>query len=85
MLLWLEEYIVQVARFDPSKGIQDVLISYGAFHRLLVDSRPDLRPPKLLICAHGSVDDPDGSLVWDNTLDFIEQHSVTHLCHANWP
>ncbi|KAK6811657.1 hypothetical protein RU639_012638 [Aspergillus parasiticus] len=73
-----EEYIVQVARFDPSKGIQDVLISYGAFHRLLVDSRPDLRPPKLLICGHGSVDDPDGSLVWDNTLDFIEQH-VKHL------
>ncbi|KAB8207658.1 UDP-Glycosyltransferase/glycogen phosphorylase [Aspergillus parasiticus] len=73
-----EEYIVQVARFDPSKGIQDVLVSYGAFHRLLVDSRPDLRPPKLLICGHGSVDDPDGSLVWDNTLDFIEQH-VKHL------
>ncbi|KAE8307234.1 UDP-Glycosyltransferase/glycogen phosphorylase [Aspergillus transmontanensis] len=73
-----EEYIVQVARFDPSKGIQDVLISYGAFHRLLADSRPDLRPPKLLICGHGSVDDPDGSLVWDNTLDFIEQH-VKHL------
>ncbi|QRD92170.1 hypothetical protein F9C07_2224030 [Aspergillus flavus] len=78
MLLWLEEYIVQVARFDPSKGIQDVLISYGAFHRLLVDSRPDLRPPKLFICGHGSVDDPDGSLVWDNTLDFIEQHSMLH-------
>ncbi|KAE8366441.1 UDP-Glycosyltransferase/glycogen phosphorylase [Aspergillus caelatus] len=73
-----EEYIVQVARFDPSKGIQDVLISYEAFHRRLVDSRPDLRPPKLLICGHGSVDDPDGSLVWDNTLDFIEQH-LKHL------
>ncbi|KAF7125712.1 hypothetical protein CNMCM5793_002005 [Aspergillus hiratsukae] len=73
-----EEYIVQVARFDPSKGIQDVLISYGAFHARLIESRPDLPPPKLLICGHGSVDDPDGSLVWDKTLDFIEQH-LKHL------
>jgi glycosyltransferase involved in cell wall biosynthesis len=78
MLLYLEEYIVQVARFDPSKGIQDVLTSYGAFHQRLMESCPDLRPPKLLICGHGSVDDPDGSLVWDNTLDFIEHH-LKHL------
>ncbi|KAJ5666494.1 uncharacterized protein N7477_008942 [Penicillium maclennaniae] len=33
-----EDYIVQVARFDPSKGIQDVLTSYEAFHRRLVGS-----------------------------------------------
>jgi glycosyltransferase involved in cell wall biosynthesis len=73
-----ETYIVQVARFDPSKGIRDVLRSYELFHRRLVESCPGLRPPKLLICGHGSVDDPDGSLVWDDTLDFIEQH-LKHL------
>ncbi|PWY75899.1 UDP-Glycosyltransferase/glycogen phosphorylase [Aspergillus eucalypticola CBS 122712] len=69
-----EDYIVQIARFDPSKGIQDVLISYEKFHKQLARSRPDLNPPKLLICGHGSVDDPDGSIVYDAALEFIEQH-----------
>ncbi|OJZ85534.1 glycosyltransferase family 4 protein [Aspergillus luchuensis CBS 106.47] len=70
----LEDYIVQVARFDPSKGIPDVLISYEKFHKHLSKRRPDLKPPKLLICGHGSVDDPDGAIVYDAALEYIEQH-----------
>ncbi|KAJ6080550.1 hypothetical protein N7467_010303 [Penicillium canescens] len=69
-----EDYIIQVARFDPSKGIQDVLISYEAFHRRLFGSFPDVNPPKLLICGHGSVDDPDGLVVYEEALEFVEQH-----------
>lgn len=69
-----EDYIIQVARFDPSKGIEDVLVSYEAFHRRLVGAHPDIKPPKLLICGHGSVDDPDGSIVYEAALAFVEHH-----------
>ncbi|KAJ5151361.1 uncharacterized protein N7482_010613 [Penicillium canariense] len=69
-----EDYIIQVARFDPSKGIEDVLASYKAFHRRLVEADPDIRPPKLIICGHGSVDDPDGSIVYEAALAFVERH-----------
>ncbi|KFY90166.1 hypothetical protein V500_05252, partial [Pseudogymnoascus sp. VKM F-4518 (FW-2643)] len=75
-----EEYITQIARFDPSKGICDVLSSYDKFHRLLSDARPDLHPPKLLICGHGSVDDPDGTIVYDTALGYVDLH-LKHLKH----
>ncbi|OBT54135.1 hypothetical protein VE04_06761 [Pseudogymnoascus sp. 24MN13] len=75
-----EEYITQIARFDPSKGICDVLSSYDKFHRLLSNDRPDLQPPKLLICGHGSVDDPDGTIVYDTALGYVDLH-LKHLKH----
>lgn len=68
----VDEYIVQIARFDPSKGIIDVVESYKKFHQRFTASLPDRKPPKLLICGHGSVDDPDGSLIYDSTLSHIE-------------
>lgn len=67
-----DQYIVQIARFDPSKGIFDVLESYAKFYHRLVTERPDTKPPKLLICGHGSVDDPDGSLIYDAVVSHIE-------------
>lgn len=75
-----EEYIAQIARFDPSKGICDVLASYDKFHRLLSHSVLDWQPPKLLICGHGSVDDPDGAIVYDTALGYVDQH-LKHLKH----
>ncbi|KAJ5589891.1 hypothetical protein N7450_003863 [Penicillium hetheringtonii] len=69
-----EDYIIQVARFDPSKGIEDVLASYGAFHKRLIRAHPSIKPPKLLICGHGSIDDPDGSIVYEAALEFVQQH-----------
>lgn len=57
-----------------------MLASYGKFHRLLSYARPDLQPPKLLICGHGSVDDPDGTIVYDTALEYIDQH-LKHLKH----
>lgn len=72
---YIDQYIVQVARFDPSKGIIDVLKSYKEFRRLLNQRSPNVRAPKLLICGHGSVDDPDGSLVYDDVLKWIRQNA----------
>ncbi|KAJ6004975.1 hypothetical protein N7540_012774 [Penicillium herquei] len=67
-----DKYMIQIARFDPSKGIFDVLRSYEKFYDRLVNARSDLAPPKLLICGHGSVDDPDGAMIYDEVLEHIE-------------
>ncbi|BCS22533.1 putative trehalose synthase (Ccg-9) [Aspergillus puulaauensis] len=67
-----DEYIVQIARFDPSKGIPDVVESYEKFFERMKKSAPDRVPPKLLICGHGSVDDPDGSIIYDSVVTHIE-------------
>ncbi|KAJ9234761.1 CAZyme family GT4 [Paecilomyces variotii] len=48
------------------------------FHKRLMDAVPAARPPKLLICGHGSVDDPDGSLIYDAVVEHIEK-KVPHL------
>lgn len=50
-----------------------MLDSYEKFYDRLVQHRPDLRPPKLLICGHGSVDDPDGAVIYDQVIDHIDR------------
>lgn len=75
---YVDQYIVQIARFDPSKGIFDVLDAYEKFHDKLTRERPDLTPPKLLIGGHGSVDDPDGAIIYDEVMYHIA-HGIPHL------
>ncbi|KAJ5239522.1 hypothetical protein N7468_004141 [Penicillium chermesinum] len=75
-----DEYIVQIARFDPSKGIFDVLDSYAKFHGKLTKACPDTAPPKLLICGHGSVDDPDGTVIYDEVIEYID-HKLGDIRH----
>lgn len=82
-----DEYIIQVARFDPSKGIFDVLDSYAKFHELLQDE-PNVALPKLLICGHGSVDDPDGALIYDTVMEYLnnELHYLkSNICVMHIP
>jgi hypothetical protein len=76
----LDQYTVQIARFDPSKGIFDVLDAYEKFHNRLACERPKLKNPKLLICGHGSVDDPDGAVIYDQVIDHIE-HRIPDIRH----
>ncbi|KAF9264756.1 trehalose synthase [Marasmius fiardii PR-910] len=64
------DYIVQVARFDPSKGIPNVVDSYAKLRKLLVNMDED-ETPQLLICGHGAVDDPDASIIYDQTMQLI--------------
>lgn len=73
-----DQYIVQIARFDPSKGTFDVMDAYEKFHHRLVCERPSMKPPKLLICGHGSVDDPDGAVIYDQAIDHIE-HEIPYI------
>lgn len=50
-------YVTQVARFDPSKGILDLMEAYrAACEQLKASSRPT---PQLVLAGHGAVDDPE--------------------------
>jgi alpha,alpha-trehalose phosphorylase (configuration-retaining) len=52
-------YLIQIARFDPSKGIPDVIESYRLAREKLAQNQ-DITIPQLVIVGHGSIDDPDG-------------------------
>ncbi|GCE12964.1 glycosyl transferase family 1 [Tengunoibacter tsumagoiensis] len=64
-------YIIQIARFDPSKGIPDVLESYLKLRQMLAKRR--IPEPQLVITGNGSIDDPDGKRVHAQTLQIVEQ------------
>lgn len=75
------EYVIQVARFDPAKGIPNVIDSYAKFRELLktrgkVD---DDETPQLLLCGHGAVDDPDASIIYDQVIKLINSADYRHL------
>lgn len=59
---WIRGYIIQVARFDPSKGIPDLLAAYLDFRTRLENAglgkdRHGKKPPMLIVVGHGSVRD----------------------------
>jgi len=66
------DYIVQIARFDPAKGIPDVLASYAELRRKYMADRDPQNTPQLCIAGHGAVDDPDASLIYDQTIEMLE-------------
>ena len=73
-LAWpARKYIVQVARFDPAKGIPTVIDSYAEFRRLSQE-KGITDTPQLVVCGNGSVDDPDASMIYDQTMAQIEQY-----------
>lgn len=65
-------YVVQVARFDPAKGIPNLIDGFVKFRQLLDQHmKGKLGPediPQLLVCGHGAVDDPDARLASVQTL-----------------
>ncbi|PWW74165.1 Glycosyltransferase Family 4 protein [Tuber magnatum] len=67
------EYITQIARFDPSKGIPDVIESYRKLCARLTSHAPERLTPQLLICGHGAIDDPDASIVFAETMELLAQ------------
>jgi glycosyltransferase involved in cell wall biosynthesis len=65
------KYIVQIARFDPAKGIPDVLASYATLRRQYMKTWPVASTPQLVIAGHGAIDDPDASRIYKETLDAL--------------
>jgi Glycosyltransferase len=83
-------YIVQIARFDPSKGIPDVLDAYRQLRMRLQDGQ---RPvPQLVIAGNSSIDDPDGGPVYnlikrilrtEPYINFADDIKVAQLPHRD--
>jgi len=63
------DFIVQIARFDPSKGIVDVLESYRIFRE---KHKNTTNAPQLVIAGNGSVDDPDGAPIYQLVRQLLE-------------
>lgn len=75
-------YIIQVARFDPSKGIPDVIESYRKLRKKLL--KMEITPsqmPQLLIIGNGAVDDPEGVPILEETRRTIEMDSYKKFAH----
>ncbi|KAJ1892518.1 hypothetical protein LPJ66_006296 [Kickxella alabastrina] len=67
-------YVIQVARFDPAKGIPDVIEAYCAFReQLLAKGIEDDQQPQLVLCGHSSIDDPDGTVVYEEIIQLLNQ------------
>jgi len=65
------KYIAQVARFDPAKGIPTAIDSYAEFRRQC-EKAGITDVPQLVLCGNGSVDDPDASFIYDQTMHQVE-------------
>jgi glycosyltransferase involved in cell wall biosynthesis len=68
-------YIIQVARFDPSKGIPDVLDSYKKLRAILAQHNEVI--PQLVITGNGSIDDPDGVPIYNQIMTIL--HSPEYI------
>ncbi|EIW72195.1 trehalose synthase [Tremella mesenterica] len=70
---WDRGYICQVARFDPSKGLEYLLAAYLEFRQKLMklDPPPLGGGPHLIVMGHGSVDDPDGTRIYEKLHDIL--------------
>ncbi len=65
-------YIIQNARFDPSKGIPDTIEAFS--HLMKAYTIDDPQRPQLVIVGHSSVDDPDGIPIYNLTLNLIHEN-----------
>jgi alpha,alpha-trehalose phosphorylase (configuration-retaining) len=66
------QYIAQIARFDPAKGIPDVLASYAELRRNYMKDMDIADVPQLVLAGHGAIDDPDAALILDQTYTLLD-------------
>ncbi|KAJ2698606.1 hypothetical protein FB645_005580 [Coemansia sp. IMI 203386] len=83
-------YVIQIARFDPAKGIPDVVEAYRDFREQLTNSGvEDDQQPQLVLCGHGSIDDPDGTVVYEQIIQLLSQPEycdyAKDICVARLP
>ena len=73
-------YIIQIARFDPSKGIPHVLDSYKKlYHKMIESGFPKAKIPQLVIAGNGAIDDPEGAPILSETLGFLTMDDYKDL------
>ncbi|HYL43501.1 MAG TPA: glycosyltransferase [Ktedonobacteraceae bacterium] len=70
-------YIIQIARFDPSKGIPDVLEAYKKLREMLKKQRKPV--PQLVITGNSSIDDPDAIPVYNHIKKLLQSERYERL------
>ncbi|KAI8322023.1 UDP-Glycosyltransferase/glycogen phosphorylase [Martensiomyces pterosporus] len=83
-------YVIQIARFDPAKGIPDVIEAYRGFREQLNAKGIEAdQQPQLVLCGHGSIDDPDGTVVYEQVIQLLTQPEYApyakDICVARLP
>ncbi|GAA5936386.1 hypothetical protein JCM10213_000304 [Rhodosporidiobolus nylandii] len=77
---WSRGVILQIARFDPSKGIPVLVEGYRLFReRVEKDGNELNHPPQLILTGHSSVDDPDGTVVLHKLLEQLENEKFRSI------
>lgn len=71
------DYLIQIARFDPSKGIPDVLESYYKLCQKLIEKGKGF--PQLVITGNGSIDDPDRGPIYSQTMEVVNSEKFRRL------
>lgn len=72
-------YIVQIARFDPAKGIPDVLAAYNELRKVYMKESKVEEIPQLVIAGHGAVDDPDATIIYDEAVAALESDKYKYF------
>ena len=66
------EYFIQVARFDPAKGIFDLIEAYRLFFEKMEKITKD-NIPSLVIMGNGAYDDPEGLMIYNQVLEKLNE------------
>lgn len=73
-------YIIQVARFDPSKGIPDVLAAYRELRRLFAKSGAGKKAiPQLVITGNSAIDDPEALIIYNQVINILAGHDYDSI------
>lgn len=76
------EYLLQISRFDPSKGLIDCI---DVFHEVCKKfDTPGTEEGKklhLILAGHGSVDDPEGMAVFNYLKKYISKKEFENIRH----
>jgi glycosyltransferase involved in cell wall biosynthesis len=70
-------YLAQIARFDPSKGLPDVVESYRKVRERLKGE--NLPVPQLVLAGNGSIDDPDGLSSYNAIMELLRTESYADM------
>lgn len=71
-------YFIQISRFDPSKGIPDLIEAYLRFRENMnkeenQDGNEErFEIPQLVITGHGSIDDPEGTFIYRSIMTLLD-------------
>jgi glycosyltransferase involved in cell wall biosynthesis len=73
-------YIIQVARFDPSKGIPHLIEAYRILReKMAEEGYSKKKTPQLVIVGNGAVDDPEGASLYAETMQILSMDTYVYL------